>query len=333
MEQYTGKSIIYTQQFTPSWCDKLFKRADELKQMIELEVGGKLKYKPSLWEELTALRQEFSNKLVIVFFYEKSTRTYTSFNAAALKWRMRVIGIPDAQFSSVAKGESLKHTIQILGGYYPDAMVIRFKNEGEAETAARISEVPIVNAGDGSGQHPTQALLDLYTIERELGRNNNLTVLMGGDLLHGRTVHSLSYLLSKYPGIKLIFVSPPELKMADKIKFHLQEKGVVFTEMDSLQEACKEADVVYWTRIQKERFTDLALYDKIKGQYVIGNRQMLWTKPEAILMHPLPINSADPEILPEVDNHPQQRYIKQAQNGLWVRMALLECVVTGNCSN
>ncbi len=322
--------ILYTQQFDPAWCDKLFRRAGILKSMIELEVSGKLRYQPSLQDELTSLREEFGNRLILTFFYEESTRTRTSFEAAAHKWRMRVISTPNARFSSVAKGESLKHTIQMLCGYYPDAIVLRTSQEGMAEGAAAVSSVPIINAGDGIGQHPTQSLLDLYTIKSYVGRCDNLTVLMGGDLLNGRTVHSLAYLLAKYPGVRLLFISPPQLSLAEKIISHLREHRVEFAIINDLARGLAEADVVYWTRIQKERFGgDQGLYDQVKGQYVIGLEQMTYLKPSAILLHPLPINSADPEILPEVDNHPQAKYIAQAANGLWVRMALLEQVVSG----
>ncbi len=332
MDTYEGASVVHTQQFTPDWCGKLFRRADVLKKMIELEAKGKLRYHPILSRELCDLREQFANKLIITFFFEESTRTRTSFEAAAHKWRMRVISTANAQFSSVAKGESLSHTVKMLSGYYPDAIVMRFKNTGEAEQAARISSAPIINAGDGRGQHPTQALLDLYTIEREVGRLTDLTIVMVGDLANGRTIHSLAYLLAKYSRLRIIFVAPQQLRIAENIKEYLGDKRVQFEELDSLQDAMRQADVVYATRIQKERFGgDMDKFNRVKGLYVIGNEQMSWLKPEAVLMHPLPINSEDPEILPEVENHPQQRYILQAQNGLWVRMALLECVVTGDC--
>ncbi len=327
---YQGKSMIHTQQFTSAWCGKLFNRASQIQHMLELEAENKLMYHPALKRELEDLRGLYSNKLVITFFYEESTRTRTSFNVAAHKWRMRLETTANAQFSSVAKGESLKHTVLMLSGYRPDALVMRFKHEGEAEQAARYSSVPVINAGDGTGQHPTQALLDLYTIQQQLGRIDGITVAMVGDLLHGRTVHSLAYLLSKYNRVRMLFVSPEQLCVAENIKAHLREHNVEFQETGSLKEALAQADVVYATRIQKERLADPSTYEAVRGKYVIGLEQMGWLKPSAILMHPLPINSNDPEILPEVDDHPQQRYIQQAQNGLWVRMAVLEHVVTQN---
>jgi aspartate carbamoyltransferase catalytic subunit len=224
------------------------------------------------------------------------------------------------EFSSAAKGETLEDTIRIVSGY-ADVIVLRHNEEGAARRAAAVSTVPIINAGDGPGQHPTQALLDLYTIRAELGRLDGVHVAMVGDLANGRTVRSLAYLLSKFKDIKLWFVAPPQVAMRDDLKAHLDEHHVPWVETQDLDAVLPEVDVVYQTRIQKERFADLETYHAVKGVYRIDKASLALMRKYAVLMHPLP--RVD-EIAPEVDEDPRAAYFRQARNGLHVRMALLD---------
>jgi aspartate carbamoyltransferase catalytic subunit len=228
------------------------------------------------------------------------------------------------EFSSAAKGETLEDTIRIVSGY-ADVIVIRHNEEGAAKRAASISDVPIINAGDGPGQHPTQALLDLYTIRAELSRIDGVRVAMVGDLANGRTVRSLAYLLSKFKDVKLWFVAPSQVAMRDDLKAHLDEHHVPWVETPDLESVLPEVDVVYMTRIQKERFTDPAAYDAVKGMYRMDKAAMERMRRYAILMHPLP--RVD-EISPDVDADPKSAYFRQARNGLHVRMALLDRLLT-----
>jgi aspartate carbamoyltransferase catalytic subunit len=254
-------------------------------------------------------------------FYEPSTRTRLSFEAAMLRLGGQTMGTDNArEFSSAAKGETLEDTIQIVGGY-ADVIVLRHYEEGAAKRAAAISSIPVINAGDGPGQHPTQALLDLYTIRDELGKIDGIRVAMVGDLANGRTVRSLTYLLSKFRDIKVWFVAPPQVAMRPDLKAHLDEHHIPWVETEDLESVLPEVDVVYQTRIQKERFTDLDAYDAIKGIYRIDNSSLALMRKYAIVMHPLP--RVD-EIAPEVDADPRAAYFRQARNGLHIRMALLD---------
>jgi len=228
------------------------------------------------------------------------------------------------EFSSAAKGETLEDTIQIVGGY-ADVIVLRHNEEGAAKRAAAVASVPIINAGDGPGQHPTQALLDLYTVRNELGRIDGVRVAMVGDLANGRTVRSLTYLLGKFKDIKVWFVAPPQVAMREDLKAHLDEHHVPWIETEDLNAVLPEADVVYMTRIQKERFTDPEAYNAVKGAYRIDKDAMGLMRKYAILMHPLP--RVD-EISTDVDADPRSAYFRQARNGLHVRMALLDRLLT-----
>ncbi len=266
----------------------------------------------------------FEKRIMAALFYEPSTRTRFSFETAMHRLGGRVISTENAaEFSSVAKGETLEDTIEILNGYV-DVIVIRHYEVGAAKRAAAVSRVPIVNAGDGAGQHPTQALLDLYTIRKEIGAIDGLKIAMVGDLAQGRTVRSLTYLLSKYRDIKIYFVAPTLLKMKEDILEHLRERNIWYVEETDLDKILPEVDVVYQTRIQKERFGDrIADYEKCRGVYVINRHTLSLMKPKAIVMHPLPRLD---EISMEVDADPRAAYFRQAQNGLYVRMALLSMV-------
>jgi aspartate carbamoyltransferase catalytic subunit len=262
-----------------------------------------------------------NGQVMAALFYEPSTRTRLSFDAAMLRLGGQTMGTDNArEFSSAAKGETLEDTIRIVSGY-ADVIVLRHYEEGAAKRASVVSPVPIINAGDGPGQHPTQALLDLYTIRDELGRIDGVRIAMVGDLANGRTVRSLAYLLSKFKDIKLWFVAPPQVAMRADLKAHLDEHKVSWVETEDLESVLPQVDVVYQTRIQKERFTDPEAYQALKGIYRIDKHAMSLMRKYAILMHPLP--RVD-EISPEVDDDPRSAYFRQARNGLHIRMALLD---------
>ncbi|TMF76363.1 MAG: aspartate carbamoyltransferase [Chloroflexi bacterium] len=295
--------VIESQQFSRTLLEDLFARSEEMKGEPHRFVG------------------RLAGQVMAALFYEPSTRTRLSFEAAMLRLGGTTMGTDNArEFSSASKGETLEDTIRIVSGY-ADVIVLRHNEEGAARRAAAVSTVPIINAGDGPGQHPTQALLDLYTIRDELGRIDTVRVAMVGDLANGRTVRSLTYLLSKFKEIKFWFVAPPQVAMHDDLKTHLDEHQLPWVETQDLDAVLPEVDVVYMTRIQKERFTDPETYNAVKGVYRIDRRSMALMRKYAILMHPLP--RVD-EIAPEVDEDPRAAYFRQARNGLHVRMALLD---------
>lgn len=263
----------------------------------------------------------FSNKIIATLFYEPSTRTRFSFESAALRLGAGVISTENARlFSSAAKGETIEDTIRVTSGY-ADLAVIRHDEEGGVAKAAAVDAMPVINAGDGVGQHPTQALLDVYTILDHFGHVDGLTIALMGDLANGRTVRSLCYLLARYQVKKLIFIAPPVVAMRADIKEYLVRHGVAFEEQSDLLAVVDDLDVLYQTRIQKERFGDrLDLYAQASGHYIVDLRVANMMKEEAIIMHPLPRMG---EILPGVDDNPRAKYFKQAENGLYVRMAIL----------
>ena len=257
-------------------------------------------------------------KIMATLFYEPSTRTRLSFESAMLRLGGAVIGTENAaEFSSAVKGETLEDTIRIVNGYC-DVIVLRHYAIGAADTAAKFSKVPVINAGDGSHEHPTQAILDLFTIFSKI-KKPDFTVAMVGDLATYRSVNSLSLLLTLYPKVKFIFVSPKKLSITKELRSKLQKTGNSFTETDQLKDALKEADVIYVTRIAKERLSK-ADYDQFFGTYTIDRAALALMKKDSIIMHPLPrIN----EIAQEVDSDPRAIYFEEAQNGVFVRMALL----------
>ena len=265
--------------------------------------------------------QSLTGKIMASLFYEPSTRTRFSFESAMLRLGGSVITTENAkEFSSVSKGETLEDSIRIVNTYV-DIIVLRHDEEGASKRASLVSQVPIINAGDGTGQHPTQALLDLYTIQRELGKIDGIHIAFVGDLKHGRTIRSLSYLLGNFNNITIDFVSPEGLRVGDDIKLYLTEHGVTFHETEDLDALKEKIDVLYQTRIQKERFTSTEEYQKFKGCYQINREFADSMKTQSIIMHPLP--RVD-EILPEVDASPHAVYFKQAHYGLLIRMALLK---------
>jgi aspartate carbamoyltransferase catalytic subunit len=297
------RHVIESQQFSRSLLEDLFARAEEIKREPHRFVG------------------RLSGHVMAALFYEPSTRTRLSFEAAMLRLGGQTMGTDNArEFSSAAKGETLEDSIRIISGY-ADVIVMRHNEEGAAKRAAAVSSVPVINAGDGPGQHPTQALLDLYTVRDELGKIDGISIAMVGDLANGRTVRSLTYLLSKFKDIKIWFVSPPAVAMRSDLKTHLNEHGIPWVETEDFESVLPEVDVIYQTRIQKERFTDVEAYNAVKGVYRIDKSVMARLRKYAIVMHPLP--RVD-EIAPEVDSDPRAAYFRQARNGLHVRMALLD---------
>jgi len=302
--------VLESQQFTRNWLDgEFFPLVTEMKKISR---GGAVTTLPG--------------KEMISFFYEASTRTRLSFEVAMRRLGGTVVFSTDhaKEFSSVAKGETIEDTVRILCGYEPSIIVLRTDKEGMAQRAADFSTVPIINAGDGIGQHPTQALLDLYTIQEELGRIAGTSIAMAGDLNRGRTARSLAYLYAKYPDIKIYFVSPEVARMKDDIKAHLEEHKIWFKEVFDLREVVPLVDVIYNTRVQEERGAQITKYGP--PAFCTVNQEVLdLMKKDAIVMHPMP--RVD-EITPEVDQDPRAAYFRQARNGLFVRMALLKTILT-----
>lgn len=255
-------------------------------------------------------------KVLASLFYEPSTRTRLSFETAMLRLGGDVLTAEGIQFSSLYKGETIEDTMEMVSAY-ADIIAMRHPEQGSADTAASAAKVPFINAGDGPGQHPTQALLDLYTIKKECGNVDGLTVAMVGDLRYGRTVHSLSYLLGLYDNINFVLVSPKELTMPEKVTSFLNEKKIPFVEKDNI-EAALDCDVMYMTRVQQERFADKSEYERLKLKYVLTAKQLRGKK--VVVMHPLPRVG---EIATDVDALPNAAYFRQASNGVPIRMALL----------
>lgn len=303
--------IIESQQFERNWLEKeFFPLAKEMEKIVKEGSSNLL-----------------SGKRMITLFYEPSTRTRASFEMAIDRLGGKVVFSTEnaRQFSSVAKGETLEDTIRILNGYRPDVIVLRYDEEGGAKRAAEISRTPIINAGDGTGQHPTQALLDIYTIQKEIGRIAGTAIAMVGDLARGRTVRSLVYLYAKFPKVKIYFVAPEVTQTRNDIKDYLKKHNIWFTEESDLRNIASLVDVIYQTRTQKERGT-FPENDKKTKEFCIVNQEVLnLMKKDAIIMHPLP--RVD-EISPEVDSDPRAAYFRQAENGLYTRMALLKIILT-----
>lgn len=260
-------------------------------------------------------------KVIATLFFEPSTRTRLSFESAVNKLNGKIIGFTDASTSSVKKGESLKDTIQTVANY-SDLIVMRHPIEGSARYASEVSKVPVVNAGDGANQHPTQTLLDLYSIAKTQNTLDNLEITLVGDLKYGRTVHSLIMAMSHF-NPKFNLVAPPTLKLPDEYKLFLKEKNIPFTEFENITDTIKTTDILYVTRIQKERFSDPIEYEKVKNSYVLRNEMLEGTKDNLKVLHPLPrVN----EISNNVDSNPKAYYFQQALNGVYVRQAIIALI-------
>jgi aspartate carbamoyltransferase catalytic subunit len=297
--------IIKTQTFTLDFLSEIFKIAKEMRECVQLKTCS----------------FPLHGKLIATLFYEESTRTRLSFEAAAQRLGAGILSSVGARkFSSAAKGETLEDTIRVVCKY-ADCIVLRYHEDGGAARAAHVSSVPIINAGDGSAQHPTQSLLDLFTIEDELGQISGLSVALVGDLKHGRTVHSLAYLLGKFNNVRLHLCSPLDLRMPDDILDYLRRHNVAFTQGSTFEQIIDDVDVLYQTRIQEERFSSPQEYELSKGKLIITRELVNNMKQDAIIMHPLPRID---EIRYGVDDNHRAKYFKQAENGLYVRMALLK---------
>ena len=303
-----GKDIISVKQFKREDLEYVFGVAHEMRGMVE-RVGT---------------FDLLKGKILANLFYEPSTRTSSSFTAAMERLGGSVIPINEVRYSSVSKGESLPDTIRTLE-CYADVIVLRHPETGSAAIAAKAARKPVINAGDGVGEHPTQALLDTFTIFEELsgGSVDGMTVTMLGDLKYGRTVHSLARLLSLFK-VKINYVSPEILRMPREVMDEVGEKGIPQAEFSSLTDVLPETDVLYVTRVQKERFEDPAEYEKVKGAYVIDPEIMKAAKRDMIVMHPLPRVG---EISVDFDDDPRAAYFRQMEYGLYVRMALLAMVL------
>jgi aspartate carbamoyltransferase catalytic subunit len=305
---FKGKDIISIKDFSKNKINYILDYAIE---MVPYAKGKKHK-------------NVLGGKVLSSLFFEPSTRTRLSFESAMNRLGGRVIGFSDPSGTSQKKGESLADTIRMADSY-SDAIVVRHPHEGAARLAAEFADAPVLNAGDGAGRHPTQCLLDLFTIRTEKKKIKNNKIVLLGDLKYGRTVHSLAYALSLY-GAELTFVSPASLKMPNEVTNECKELGVEPTYTANLEKAIKDADVIYVTRIQRERFPDAEEYNRVVGTYRIDNDLLKNGKEDLIILHPLPRVT---EIEPEVDSTPHAIYFKQAFNGVPVRMALLSLVIGG----
>ncbi|MEA1902894.1 MAG: aspartate carbamoyltransferase [Actinomycetota bacterium] len=304
--RFFGEDILSVNQFDRGDLDTIFAVAKEMRGMVE-RIGT---------------FDLLKGKVLTNLFYEPSTRTSSSFVAAIERLGGSVIQINNVTYSSVSKGESLRDTVKTLESY-SDAIVLRHPEQGSAAEAADAAAKPVINAGDGPGEHPTQALLDAFTIVEEMGKLDGLTVTMLGDLKYGRTVHSLARLLTLYD-LKINYVSPEGLRMPSALVAEVEAKGIGQTETTDLESVLPDTDVLYVTRIQKERFDEEADYDAVKDSYVITSETMSAAKDNMIVMHPLPRVG---EIAEEFDSDPRAAYFRQMEYGMYVRMALLALVL------
>ena len=295
------RHLISPLDFTVEELDKLFDLANDIEQ------------NPAKYAHVA------DGRILATCFYEPSTRTRLSFESAMLRLGGKVLGFSDAGSSSASKGESVSDTIRVISAY-ADICAMRHPKEGAPMVAAEKSDIPVINAGDGGHQHPTQTLTDLLTIRSLKGRLNNFTIGLCGDLKFGRTVHSLIDALVRYENIRFIFISPEELRVPDYITEMLTEKGIDYKEVVRLEEIMPELDMLYMTRVQRERFFNEEDYVRLKDFYILNMDKMALAKPDMLVLHPLPrVN----EISVEVDSDPRAVYFKQVQYGVYVRMALI----------
>ncbi|RLI20659.1 aspartate carbamoyltransferase [Candidatus Bathyarchaeota archaeon] len=301
---FAGRDIISIKDFSREEIDYILKIASRMEPIAK--TGSDM----------------LKGKILATLFFEPSTRTRLSFESAMHRLGGATIGFAEAEIASVKKGENLADTVRTVENY-ADIIALRHPLEGAARLAAEFAEVPIINAGSGAEEHPTQALLDLYTIVKEKGRIDGLSIALMGDLRYGRTVHSLAYALSMY-NVKLYLVSPEILRMRKEVLKVLKEKKVEVVEKNRIEEIISDLDILYVTRIQKERFPDPAEYAKVRGSYRIDLETLKNAKEDLVILHPLP--RVD-EIAPEVDSTPHARYFRQVWNGIIVRMALLALIL------
>ena len=302
MTKLSQKDVLRSDQFSKAEIQLIMDTAERYEQA--LEAGTVL--------------EDMKGKILSTLFYEPSTRTRLSFEAAMQRLGGQVVSVAEAKSSSAAKGESLHDTIRTVDGY-ADVIVLRHPQIGAAAEAAEATSKPVLNAGDGAGQHPTQSLLDLYTILKEQGKVDGLTIALAGDLKNGRTVHSLALLLANYD-VRFLFVAPETLRMPSEIIDQVKAQGIEVAESEDLSDAVCKADVLYMTRIQRERFDDPSEYDRLKDAYVLTRAMLAEAKPGLCVMHPLPrVN----EIATDVDGYEGAAYFRQVANGIPIRMALL----------
>jgi len=305
MGSLNGKDILHGNQFSRKDIDGIINVASGFEKELKKK------------DSLTLLK----GKILATLFFEPSTRTRLSFEAAMQRLGGGVISLGSVESSSVAKGETLADTVRTVS-QYADVIVIRHPRTGSAKEAADAAPIPVINAGDGIGQHPTQALLDIFTIKKEMGSLKNLTVSMVGDLKYGRTVHALAELLSLFQA-RLYFVSPLALRMPEEITSGLKAKGIEVVETEDMSKGASESNLIYMTRIQRERFSDLSEYEKVKGSYILNKSFLDRIKKKMTILHPLP--RVD-EISTDVDDYPGAAYFRQMKNGVFIRMALLAMI-------
>ncbi len=297
-----GKSLVSISDFSK----------EEILEIVKLAADFEANPNQSLLE----------GKVVASLFFEPSTRTRLSFETAINRLSGSVVGFTDSSSSSTTKGETLKDTIKMVSNY-SDLIIMRHPLEGSARYAAEQSDVPVINAGDGANQHPTQTLLDLYSIYKTQGTLENLNIFLVGDLKYGRTVHSLLMAMSIFNPI-FNFIAPDELQMPDEYKLFLDSKGIRYFEHNEFTDIISEADILYMTRVQRERFSDSLEYEKVKNVYVLRNSMLDNTKDNLRILHPLPrVN----EIHTDVDDNPKAYYFTQAQNGVYTRMAIMAAIL------
>ncbi len=302
-----GRSVVSTEDF----------RKEDLLHVLDVAE----QFEPGPDRRRHASRRDLEGKILALLFFEPSTRTRLSFESAMLRLGGSVLGFADAKMSSSSKGETLGDTARVVSNYC-DAIVLRHPMDGAARLAAEVSGVPVINGGDGSNQHPTQTLLDLYTIRKATGRLDGLRVGFMGDLRYGRTVHSLTNALLHFD-VKLTFVGPPSLRLPEDLRDHLQRLGRMGPEVMHLEEV-EALDVLYVTRIQKERFPDPLDYERVRHAYRVNRASLERFGPDIKVLHPLPrVNEVDPD----VDSHPGALYFEQTLNGVTVRMALLHLLL------
>ncbi|MCS7125428.1 MAG: aspartate carbamoyltransferase [Aigarchaeota archaeon] len=307
LSQLYRKDIISALDFTREIMDSLFQEADNIRR--ELKDRKFLDY--------------CRDKVMVTVFLEPSTRTRLSFHFAMIRLGGHVVDFGLEQAASIAKGESFEDTIKMVDGYNPDIIVLRHREPGSAAKAAEISSAPIINAGDGWNEHPTQALLDLYTIKRELGKIDGVVIGIMGDLKYGRTPSSLSYALSKYRDVKIFYIAPKELQVRREVIERI-EGLVEWSMVERVEEVIEELDILYVTRLQRERFSNPAEYERLRGSYIITSSLLMKFKKIPLIMHPLP--RVD-ELSKDVDVLPTARYFTQAENGVYIRAALVKNIL------
>ncbi len=303
MTNFVHKNILHTKQFSKEDLETIFKTARDMEDVISGKTSG--------WQ--------LAGKIMASLFYEPSTRTRLSFESAMKRLGWEVITVAAAKSTSLSKWESLEDNA-IINAMYSDILVMRHPEAGSVQITSDATEKPVINAWDGANQHPTQALLDVYTILKERWRLDNLTISIVWDLKYGRTTHSLVFLMWLYDNVDFRFISPVELKMPEKVITFLKDKNIPYTETTDYKSGIDNADVIYVTRLQRERFTDISEYERLKNDFILTNDVLLSGKPDITIMHPLPrVNEVDHE----VDALPNAAFFRQAENGVPVRMALL----------